>query len=400
MQAHHLNAFVLLVFSAAWLISSQHVAEERRAVLHWATYGLLQLLAVAAAVLPPSVSSWAAATLALTGFVVALRGVDIFLTGRSSIDYLYAALLGIYVTGLIAALVLDLTPAQSRILRLSVQWGSIIALLIGTVPYFWRLFRRGCSRTVSTLALMPSMLVGTVQAGILGWSIFVGPLANSFPKEQVTLFAAAVSVLSTLLFNLCFLFLLVARLLDRLRHNATHDPLTKVGNRMLAQTALADAFERHRRGGEGFAVVMVDIDHFKRVNDTFGHAGGDRGLAFVADVLRKGTRPYDTVARWGGEEFILVLLGVNTHTALERIENLRRQIEALSTTTLGHPLTASFGIAAANGVDADAAAVVSRADDALYRAKRDGRNRVRADLDPGVCSAPSLVGTTMAPAGD
>jgi two-component system cell cycle response regulator len=123
--------------------------------------------------------------------------------------------------------------------------------------------------------------------------------------------------------------------------------------------------------------IMVDIDHFKRVNDTYGHEAGDEVLKGVAEALRSTARGADLVARFGGEEFVLVLPDTSAELAVRIAERLRLAVEALSTDVGGQVIrvTASFGVAQRAAQDSQLE-VLERADAALYSSKKDGRNRV------------------------
>lgn len=168
----------------------------------------------------------------------------------------------------------------------------------------------------------------------------------------------------------------------RLTQMAMHDSLTGLLNRR----ALADATSRlaalQQRGALPLSVLMMDIDHFKRVNDTHGHAVGDLALQHIAKLLQSFMRTEDCVARWGGEEFMVVLTGTNLPAAAQAAERMRASIAASPVPLPGQkalPLTLSIGISDWAPSDGDHfEAAVSRADSALYRAKAEGRNIVRS----------------------
>jgi diguanylate cyclase (GGDEF)-like protein len=127
------------------------------------------------------------------------------------------------------------------------------------------------------------------------------------------------------------------------------------------------------------AVLMVDVDHFKSVNDRFGHASGDRALRLIADSLRVNTRVFDSVARYGGEEFVIVMPGTNAGEATAAAERLRSAVEAIDCAALDNaliPLTISIGVACAPATKGSPERLLHAADAALYDAKRNGRNRV------------------------
>ena len=153
------------------------------------------------------------------------------------------------------------------------------------------------------------------------------------------------------------------------------DPLTGILNRRGAEAALRAADARRLRAGTALSVAMFDVDHFKRVNDEHGHAVGDLLLHRVADALATSARATDSVARWGGEEFLAVL-EVPLDGAVAFSERARRSVAAIRLPSV-EGITISAGVAEVAPGETPAAAV-SRADDRLYVAKRAGRNQVRA----------------------
>jgi diguanylate cyclase (GGDEF)-like protein len=160
---------------------------------------------------------------------------------------------------------------------------------------------------------------------------------------------------------------------DNLRRQAAIDRLTGVLNRRGVEQALADLGER---GAEGVALVMVDIDHFKGINDTHGHDAGDQVLQRVAAVMVQSVRADDVLGRWGGEEFVVACVRCTAGHAAQMAEKIRQRIEQTHFGTRHRiHVTASFGVAGMQGQE-DFADTLRRADEALYRAKSEGRNRV------------------------
>jgi diguanylate cyclase (GGDEF)-like protein/PAS domain S-box-containing protein len=169
---------------------------------------------------------------------------------------------------------------------------------------------------------------------------------------------------------------LLARL-EALSHEVLTDPLTGLGNRRYLQIVAESRFKAVEDGGTGFGLFMADIDNFKRVNDTYGHAVGDRVLKMVASTLSSAVRPLDAAVRWGGEEFILLCPNVPAEKMGEIGERLRLMVENSwihldEQKTLA--VTASIGTARAVKSDT-LESIVSRADKRLYEAKNSGRNR-------------------------
>jgi diguanylate cyclase (GGDEF)-like protein len=165
-----------------------------------------------------------------------------------------------------------------------------------------------------------------------------------------------------------------ATLLRKAHTQSVTDPLTRIFNRYKLEETLAAEERRASRYGTGFSVIMADIDHFKAVNDSFGHPTGDTVLEEIAAELRGHTRTTDVLGRWGGEEFLIICVHTRIEVAVGLAELLKRRIAQRRFANIGG-LTVSFGVAAFEPGDT-ANAVVARADAALYAAKRGGRNRV------------------------
>ena len=162
------------------------------------------------------------------------------------------------------------------------------------------------------------------------------------------------------------------------RRNARTDPLTGLANRRGFDERFIQVVQETDRYGGAAALILVDIDHFKRVNDTFGHDGGDAVLVAVSESLANGRRTVDITARLGGEEFAILLPQTDASGAREVAERMRKRVEALTVRTNSGEarVTASFGLTEYAARAGEAERVVERADQALYVAKRNGRNRV------------------------
>jgi diguanylate cyclase (GGDEF)-like protein len=180
----------------------------------------------------------------------------------------------------------------------------------------------------------------------------------------------------------------IVTLQDELRFTATHDPLTGALNRGAGMSALGRELARSARTGEPCGVLLADLDHFKRVNDTFGHLGGDEVLREAARRIEMVLRPYDTLARYGGEELLVVLPGSDGDASAMIAERLRLALATMPV-AFGEsaiPVTTSIGVASATAGDTPES-IVGRADAVLYVAKRSGRNCVASSVAP---TPPSL----------
>jgi len=171
------------------------------------------------------------------------------------------------------------------------------------------------------------------------------------------------------------------RLKETLKNQSICDPLTGLFNRRYMEESLEREFSRANRNKSTVAIVMMDLDHFKKFNDTFGHQAGDALLRTLGDFLKRNTRGQDICCRYGGEEFALVLTDSTFEGAIQRSEILRKQIKQLSVEYAGQLLgaiSASMGVASFPEHGSTMGDVLRAADQALYCAKREGRDRVNA----------------------
>ncbi len=184
------------------------------------------------------------------------------------------------------------------------------------------------------------------------------------------------------------------KILEQLRIQATHDGLTAIWNRSAIMEFLRAEFDRAARSTSDLCVLMLDLDHFKRVNDTFGHQAGDAVLKAVARRVQESVRSCDMVGRYGGEEFLILLPGCDGEQLEKCAERIRTAISCnpILAEDLEIQVTASIGAVVADTRNKKAKEALSTADAALYEAKKQGRNRVVCvDMlsDTRVCSADS-----------
>ncbi|MBI5572516.1 MAG: diguanylate cyclase [Desulfomonile tiedjei] len=165
------------------------------------------------------------------------------------------------------------------------------------------------------------------------------------------------------------------------KFQASHDSLTNLWNRAAVLEVLSREIARSRRTGTRIGVVIADADHFKRINDSYGHGAGDAVLVELARWMVSAVRPYDSVGRYGGEEFIMILPGASLAESTQMAERLRESLSAepLRTAEGSFAMTMSFGVASfEQGQGWDVDSLIRAADAALYRAKNLGRNRVES----------------------
>lgn len=173
----------------------------------------------------------------------------------------------------------------------------------------------------------------------------------------------------------------IVKLEHRIMLLATTDPLTGVLNRRAFMERMEEELHRSHRENASLSLTLADIDHFKMINDRYGHQAGDLVLERFTEQLSKSSRPYDFVGRYGGEEFVICLSGVDALQGRLTAERMRERVEEmkiiLPDSSQSIQITASFGVASlSRGSKESLDSLIKRADDAMYRAKREGRNRV------------------------
>ena len=164
----------------------------------------------------------------------------------------------------------------------------------------------------------------------------------------------------------------------KLRELARTDSLTELLNRRAFIAVGEKEFLRGKRFGPNAALLLLDIDHFKQVNDCYGHEAGDRALASFATILKKMSRAIDVPARFGGEEFVVLLVNTDLSGAMEMAERIREAVSQIVVTYNGGEFgfTVSIGVTAFENEDENFSEVIRRADHGMYQAKEMGRNRV------------------------
>ncbi|MCR9222215.1 MAG: sensor domain-containing diguanylate cyclase [Alphaproteobacteria bacterium] len=240
-----------------------------------------------------------------------------------------------------------------------------------------------------------SVLLTTRYIPELDWKLVVEADEADVLRDLDTGFASNLAIgLTAIILTVIAVILAVNRYQRRLEEMATTDPLTGLANRQLFDAHLDQAVRRGRRSGRPVSLVLFDLDRFKQLNDRHGHLAGDAVLRRVADVAREAVRTVDTVCRWGGEEFAILMEDCPAPKAGAAAEKIRRALESSDllqdlsgSETDRAPVTASFGVAALSaddlgGGDAPTGPAIERllsaADRSLYRAKAAGRNRVEA----------------------
>jgi diguanylate cyclase (GGDEF)-like protein len=368
------------LFAVGWWVAGSLLGLSRRAANHWVAATLFSALALMLIVKRGQWPDWMtivlANVLAMGAFLVMRRGIQVFLrlpTADREAGLLMAGVL----VGL-GAYVADRGNGRFAVLATS----ALIAwTLLRCAFESHRALRAsgdgGASRVVAApFALLGVVYAVRVAAGLLRPEVAAQPLdqANGFNGGVVIMFMVV-----GLLLNMVLAYLVANRLVRRLHHLSIRDPLTGLLNRRGLAPRLTREAARLRRYGEHYALLAVDVDHFKAVNDRHGHATGDAVLVQLGALLRDMARDVDTVARLGGEEFCLLLPQGDLAGARLAAERLCHAVRQAVWPQVEGPLTVSVGVALASGRDENPQAVLARADAALLRAKASGRDRVVLD---------------------
>lgn len=274
------------------------------------------------------------------------------------------------------------------IVALAVVGAGIAAMLAALRPAFL-LIAEMPSKPLRRQWQVLAVLIGVFIFGYVGYlSLFFGrheDLRDLIAPLIFLLGAAFVLLVTRLALSTAHDVQRVAML----EHENITDALTGLRNRRFLDLRLAEEMSRAARYGSPVSVLLLDIDHFKSVNDTCGHAVGDRVLAEVGRIVRETVRNTDLAARYGGEEMAIIAPQTPLSTAVMLGERLRRNIETKAAdavpevAVLERPITVSIGVAKSSSPPESASKLLWRADSALYEAKGGGRNRVVADSPQG-----------------
>lgn len=378
-----LSAYVLLTHgltTAMWLIGGIWMGLSRRAASEWMRASLANGAALLITVADGgSRNTWQmmlACTLAVLGAASLCRGLRSFLR-MPHVAGNFLRLVG----GMAAFNLLVCLPLDWATLGIAASCAVVVIVLLRcareTHGAIAREFRRGTAIVSgSLLCAIGLMFALTALTAVLS-AQHVQTLP-SLDVRQVTL--AFVTSVLTIMMAFVQGYIVIMRLVNRLQHLSQHDSLTGLLNRRAIEQCLAREAHRLQRFNEPYSVLLVDIDHFKRINDLLGHAAGDEVLRQVAQTLMAQAREVDRVARYGGEEFCVLLPHTEHEGAVQAAERLRAAVHGHSIAWQDETLsvTISTGLACAVDPDEPRDSLLRRADEALYRAKTEGRNRVVA----------------------
>lgn len=253
--------------------------------------------------------------------------------------------------------------------------------------FYFALLNWLCAVVVARHGVWRVSIVSLTGFVLLGLALFlrgVHMLLHVDPVDHTSSLVMGLSTLAIPLAQICIAFGLIQmvmwRYAERLRRLSTLDALTGALNRAGLETQGKRVGLRALRAARSLAVIMIDVDYFKQINDNYGHPVGDEVLRHLARLLKLELRPHDLMARFGGEEFVLVLDGVDHAAALNIAERVRARIEheVVEWDAMSVRYTASLGVVCSDQHSYDLFRLIAAGDAAMYEAKRAGRNRVAA----------------------
>ena len=247
----------------------------------------------------------------------------------------------------------------------------VIAYLFGM--HGWLVFRQGSATLAKLLAVAVMVLTAVIQL-IRFVSLFFWPVGpDIFDTAPHHVFFIASFAVSILLVSINLILMTAERLRTELEHMATHDSLTNALTRRRLNEVCANELERCRRHDRSLSLLMMDLDHFKSVNDTYGHQAGDQVLINAVRKIRASLRRPDYIGRYGGEEFVVLLPETSLEGAALVAERIR---EVCALPGSGPSCTVSIGVTVSQQRSDTVDSLLARADAAMYRAKANGRNRI------------------------
>ncbi len=364
----------LVLYALLWVSIGLAIKDARPAIVQWTGYALATAAGAALLGWRPDGPVWlthtgsSAAT--LLSLILASRGVMLFL-GLHPPDKLLLAIAAA------AALCFGWIGPYDTDYRVAAMGFFNIVVLVATFLLCAKRFIHEFGLPVSAAATFPALALVLLNGYFLVRGLARGGL-DAAGSGAVTVTAWMVTLVSAAAFNFLFMFLVSFRMQQDLRRQASHDAVTGLPNRRAMEQRLQLEWDRSVRYGKPLVVIAVDVDHFKRINDQYGHAVGDLALIAVARALQGCARETDQVSRCGGEEFLILMPEANMQTdGMAMAERLREAVTRVALTSPGGEaiaLSASFGVSGWLATDQNREDILRRADSAMYAAKANGRN--------------------------
>ncbi len=389
-----LSTLLSLMMAVVLISISRGVENVIHGVNSWATaylfYAASTVLLLTRSLAPAFISIVLANTLLGVGTLFIYRGFRRFL-GRTVPLTWPAALLVAYVGGLL----FFTYGVQHYDARVLIVVTFFIVVLSATLRLIRSETERG--RTPGIRLVVLAMLLAILSAVVRGIDALAmkeavhGALLGN--GGRVLPYYLLANALSIVFLSVALVVLIHERLREELHELAARDPLTGVLTRRVVLDFLDKTVARLRRTGESFSLMMFDLDHFKEINDTYGHLAGDEVLSVVVRAIERSLRTEDIIGRYGGEEFLVVMGQQDPEAVAVVAERIRRLVEQTAVAYGSQVIRCTVSIGAATitaGAVETGDAPVAVVDSALYEAKRTGRNRVVVASRPAVGSGPNL----------
>jgi diguanylate cyclase (GGDEF)-like protein len=374
-----LVALVQAVFAIVWSIGAYALTTARNAIPYWVSWAALSAftwLILAMNVEGPPLLAMMAGSVAVMSLQ---RGIRAFI-GRPQPDRAHIVVLLVSV----AIGAFGLSPDQLA-LQAVANYGVLASLYLYIAFDLYRHARDQLRFDWPVLLALPVAL-GSLMFAVRMVRAFIEPglVASQMAADSLmNVRAAMVYVALVLSLHATLMVLVVARLVGELRRLSRHDGLTGLLNRRAMEELLEAQIRTSRSGRHSFALMMIDLDHFKRINDQYGHPVGDLALKHVAGLLSATMPGSASLARFGGEEFMILFPAPIPTQAEQLAERLRDELTAnpLVQGPTSIPLSMSVGVAQWRGANDDLSHLLQRADAALFQAKVQGRNRVVVSIE-------------------
>ena len=374
-ELNKVNILLALLFSIGWIVIAKPLQLYHNSSIRFALANLLFALALLLDFRHPdnpTLFLWVIGDIILLiSFIIynlALRHLfrlTIDPKWFSSMILVVSAAYGLFLLGWI-------TPESASLLAL----GMIIVVMVATLKMKFKALNEAFSANIaSILCLADVLIIVMVVSKITLWAVTVPIPQNSlfFSPYNASLMLW-MQVVLVILINTTAVGTTISRLIVRMKYLADHDQLTGLLNRRAFQSQLEYQFSLFQRYQRPFSILMLDIDYFKMINDTFGHSAGDKAIVHTAKQLKQQVRQSDLVARFGGEEFIVLLADQSQSDAKLIADKICQTLSETKWADAADPLTISIGcVEASQARDPDQ--LLKLADDALYQAKANGRNQ-------------------------
>ena len=374
-ELNKVNILLALLFSIGWIVIAKPLQLYHNSSIRFALANLLFALALLLDFRHPdnpTLFLWVIGDIILLiSFIIynlALRHLfrlTIDPKWFSSMILVVSAAYGLFLLGWI-------TPESASLLAL----GMIIVVMVATLKMKFKALHEAFSANIaSILCLADVLIIVMVVSKITLWAVTVPIPQNSlfFSPYNASLMLW-MQVVLVILINTTAVGTTISRLIVRMKYLADHDQLTGLLNRRAFQSQLEYQFSLFQRYQRPVSILMLDIDYFKMINDTFGHSAGDKAIVHTAKQLKQQVRQSDLVARFGGEEFIVLLADQSQSDAKLIADKICQTLSEAKWADAADPLTISIGcVEASQARDPDQ--LLKLADDALYQAKANGRNQ-------------------------